>query len=59
MIDKNSLLGEASIRKRGVGGKNIIFQKIGNFMGSTLDKRDNDWGGRSNPGVSPSRAEEI
>jgi len=31
IIDKNSLLGEASIRKRGVGGKDIILQKIGNF----------------------------
>jgi hypothetical protein len=44
MIDKNTLLGEASIRKRGVRGKNIILQKIGNFMGSRLDKREIDWG---------------
>jgi hypothetical protein len=44
IIDKNSLLGGPSIRKRGVGGKNKISQNIESFMGSRLDKREIHWG---------------
>jgi hypothetical protein len=54
IIDKNSLLGEASIRKGGVGGKNKIPQNMGSFMRSALDKREIHWGGRSKQGLSPS-----
>jgi hypothetical protein len=59
IIDKNSLLGEASIRKKGVVGKNKIAQNIGSFMGSRLDKRGIHWDGRSKPGLSPSGTDKI
>jgi hypothetical protein len=59
IIDKISLLVEASIRKRGVGGKNKIPQNIGSFMGSRLDKRGIHWVGRSKPGLSPSGRKKL
>jgi len=38
-IDKNSLLGEVSIQKGGLGVKKKIPQNIGGFMGGRLGKR--------------------
>jgi hypothetical protein len=40
ITDKSPLLGEASIRKRGVGGKNKIPHNRGSFMGTRLNKRE-------------------
>jgi hypothetical protein len=59
IIDKNSALGEASIRKRGVGGKNKIPQNIGSFLGNRLDIKKNPLGRKIQARVSSSGPEKI
>jgi len=53
IIDKISLLVEASIRKRGVGGKNKIPQNIGSFMGSSWAKEESIGSGDPSQGFRP------